>query len=237
MEKEIQFQTPDSHIIYGTLNSMGRGQRLLIFAHGLSGNSREHQYFNAPKSFNAHGIDTFRFDFYSRRPMGRQLGGCTISTHVKDLAIVIEGFSRYKEIFLAGHSVGAIVAIRAATPMVSKIVLWDPSAWHGSLEDKRCAWNEGLGKYILSWGLEIMLSREFISEWQETADVGSLARSISRPCKLIFAGKHTSHAAWKPHLSSIIPEHEHHVVKGASHQFLEEGSEEELFLETLKFLK
>ncbi len=234
MQEKIQIKTKDDHIIYGTLDqSDSKKERLLIFVHGLSGNQREHQYYNAVPFFTEKGFDTFRFDFYSRNEKGRQLSECSLAIHVDDLKNVIERFKdEYKELILVGHSIGALVIFNSDLKDVSKIVLWDPTKGAKDLESKKIEYEPKIDKFILKWGKEILLGKQMIEDWKKAADIKPLIEKIDKPCKFIFAGAYTNYEAWKPFIDGF----EVYVVEKAGHQFLEEGCEEKLFEETLRFV-
>jgi hypothetical protein len=63
-----------------------------------------------------------------------------------------------------------------------------------------------------------------------------LIKKISIPCKFIFAGNCDKYESWKPYLKDIEVRTESVVVDGASHGFVEDGTEEKLFGETLKWI-
>lgn len=235
MRKPFNINTNDNHIIYGTLDS-GGNDTLLIFVHGITGNQNEHHYFNAAPFFLEKGFDTFRFSFYSYEPKARPLVESTITTHTKDLEQVIASFKdRYKRIILVGHSLGCNVILKTNLESISRIVLWDPTKGFESIEEKNGEYNESLDKYILHWGMDIIVSTEMIDEWQNF-DLHELTQNIVVPCKFIFAGAYNKHEIWAPYLDQVKVESESVIIEGATHVFDEEGTEKELFEETLKWI-
>lgn len=239
MEKKLKIKTPDNHLIYGTLNSNKlKNSKLIIFVHGLSGNQNEHQFFNAVPFFTNKGFDVFRFDFYSDEDRARQLSECSIKIHAKDLSLVIDYFKKiYKKLFLVGHSLGASVILRTDLTPVSRLVLWDPTKGMRSLKEKDCVYDKKSDKYILRWGVEIIIGEDMINDWKEASNLKMQIKKISKPCKFIFAGNNNIYKAWRPFLKSMDISFEYAVIKGASHVFVEEGAEQKLFKETLKWLK
>jgi pimeloyl-ACP methyl ester carboxylesterase len=235
MRKNIELRTPDGHIIYGTLDS-GDNRTLLIFVHGLTGSQSEHHYFNAAPFFLKKGLDMFRFNFYARQARARPLTESSIATHVRDLQVVIDSFKdRYQDLVLIGHSVGCLVILNSDLSAVSKIVLWDPATGFRSIEEKNGEYDADLDKYILHWGKDIIVGKQMIEDWM-SADPDELVRKITVPCKFIFAGNHHNHGLWKPYLDKVRVKHESVVVDGATHGFVEEGAEQELFEETLEWI-
>jgi len=75
-----------------------------------------------------------------------------------------------------------------------------------------------------------------VDEWM-SADLNSLVEKLSIPCKIIFAGGCNKHELWKPYLLKFKVEHVYVIVKNATHGFIEEGTEQKLFEEALKWIK
>lgn len=237
MQKNINLKTPDGFTIYGTLDACNKARTLLIFVHGLTGKRDEHHYFNAAPFFNSHGFDTYRFDFYSQSEGSRQLSESTITTHVQDLELVTKHFKdRYDELVFVGHSFGPVVILRSDLTNISKLVLWDPSSQLENIKDKGGYFNDKINKYVLEWGMDIVLCPEMIEEWKEVT-LKKLIDNVAIPCKFIFAGNSSKHEKWQPHFKDIKVEYESVVIKNATHGFVEPGTEQELFEETLKWLK
>lgn len=237
MRKEIQLNTKDGYIIYGTLDSIEKSKTLLIFVHGFTGHRNEHHYFNAATYFSEEGFDTFRFNFYGLGLNARSLTQISLTEHISDLKVVIDTFKdKYDDIILIGHSLGCIVILNVDLSDVSKIVLWDPSSRLKDLKAKKAEYNVHLDKYIFNLRLSIIVSKDLIDEW-ETVDISELAEKINVPCKFIFAGNYNKFDIWKPFLNKIKAANEYSIVEGASHLFTEEGVEQKLLKETLNYIK
>lgn len=235
MQKDIQIDTGDKYIIYGTLDSK-ENDTLIIFVHGITGNKNEHHYFNAVPFFTQNNFDTFRFDFYCEYEGARSLSESSITSHVNDLKSIIDFFKeKYITLILVGHSLGALVILNTDLSNISKLVLWDPTTGFENFEDKDISYNANLDKYVLNWGMDIIVGKQIIEEWQYT-DIKQLIKKISIPCKFVFAGNCDKYDSWKPYLKDIKVENEYIVIEGASHVFIEDGAEERLFEETLKWI-
>lgn len=237
MEHEIKIKTSDNHIIYGTLNSLPKDNKnLIIFVHGLSGNQYEHHYFNAVSFFNKKCFNVFRFDFYAREPKARPLIQSTITTHANDLKSVIKHFkNKYKNIVVIGHSFGALVILNTDLSNVSRIVFWDPSTNFKDIKEKNGSFNADLDKYVLHWGIDMLLNKEMVEEWKKS-NLNKLIDKLTIPCKFIFAGDKIKYNLWKPFLEKIKIKNQTAIIEGATHCFYEEGTEQKLFEETLKWL-
>ncbi len=236
MREEIQLKTVDNHIIYGTLNS-NNNQTLLIFVHGFTGNQDEHHYFNAVPFFIEKSFDTFRFDFYSRKPKARPLSESSITSHSTDLKLIINTFkNKYEKLILIGHSFGALVILNTDLSNISKLVLWDPTTGFNNIEDKNGTYDSNLDKYILHWGMDFIVGKQMIEEWK-SLNLNKLVERLTIPCKFIFAGNYNKHELWKPFLNQIKVKNESVIIEGATHGFIEEGTEQKLFEETFNWIK
>lgn len=237
MRKEVTIDTPDNFTIHGTLDSKEKVNKIIIFVHGLTGRKDEHHYFNAVPFFTEKGFDTFRFNLYSRKTNSRALSKSSITTHSSDIRTVLDYFkSTYNDIILIGHSLGALAILKSNMKDVSKIILWDPTSKIDSFEEKNATFCPELDKYILHWGMDIIISKEMIEEWM-SIDIPKLLDEIKIPCHTIFAGNDVKHKLWKPYLKNINIESKSIIVDGASHCFIEEGTETKLFDETYNLLK
>ena len=237
MRKDLVLETLDGYKIFGTLD-FNDNNTLLIFVHGFTGHKDEHHYFNAASFFIHNGFDTFRFDFYARRKIdARPLAESSISTHVKDLKVITDHFQdKYDRLILIGHSLGPLIILSTDLSNISKLVLWDPTTAFKSIKEKSATFDKGLDKYIFHWGIDFFVSKEMIEEWM-SIDLNLLLEKLSVPCKIIFAGGYNKYDLWKPYLVKFKEKLEFTTIDGATHGFIEEGVEEKLFEETLKFIK
>ena len=238
MEEKIKIQTEDNHIIYGTLNCKdSKSKSLLIFVHGFTGNQNEHHYFNAVPFFTGKNYDTFRFDFYSKKEKGRSLSECSLTDHSNDLDLIVDNFkNEYDELIIIGHSLGGLVILKSELSNVSKIILWDPTNPFKDLKHKNAVYDSTLDKYLIKGKMDFYVGKKLIEEWMET-DFSILLPNLKVPCKIIFAGNNNKYELWKPDLSKIKVKSEFVIVDNATHCFIEEGTEEKLFEETLNYLK
>jgi len=228
MEEYLQFETKDNKTVYGTLNYQDKKHdKLIIFVHGLTGSPNEHHYFNAVPFFNSQGFDTFRFAFYSRKDNARQLSECSLQTHVDDLNLVLNSLD-YKTIFLVGHSLGCSVIAKSNLGKINGMVLWEPTAGLRQKKATKISFNEALGKYILHWGREAIISRQMHEDWKNLSE--DYFGGLSVPFHVIFGRGTPSHKKWGSRFPNAT------VIERASHGFIEEGTEVQLFAATLKWL-
>jgi pimeloyl-ACP methyl ester carboxylesterase len=236
MQKNIAIKTKDKQFkIYGVFDGADDSDALVILVHGLTGNKNQHQFYNAAKYFNHQGFATYRFDLYSGEKNGRSLEDCAISTHTEDLNDVIGYFrSKFKNIYLIGHSLGGPTILDADLSAITRIVLWDPSV-NSKTEDEEfnwCRFNRSLNAYVASWGISYIVNKKLFEEWNNL-DYEKWVANCKAPLKVVCAGNGILKGEWKKLIKSFETEKELVVVKKAGHCFDEENVEAELFDETL----
>src|SRR3989344_4946293 len=237
MQKNITIKTEDNHLIYGILNSRKKSNKLIIFVHGLTGNKNEHIFFNGSKFFAENGFDTFRFDLYTWKDKGRKLSECTLKIHTIDTNTVVKHFKKkYRKIFLVGHSYGGLTILQSDVSGVSGLVLWDSASLTNVSWISEKNYNKHLDAYIMKWGNEFVIGKEMFEETRKFPKPGELMKRINVPIKIICAGKASLVDDGKLFFKYAKNPKEFSIIKGAGHTFSEEGSEEELFAETLKFV-
>lgn len=242
MERQIKLQTKDKHTIHGTLTTHAKpSDTLAIIVHGLTGHPNEHIFYNAAKQFPKKGVDVFRFALYTWQTGGRKLTDCTIATHSEDLNKVVQYFrKKYRHIAVIGHSLGSPTILKSDTSKVDAVVLWDPSYLADHSEDMpREAIVDGKKVCIDDGGVACLMNPAMVDEWKwfNSDNELDLVASLGKPLKIIAAkkgilvpgSKKYHKVAQEPKALTIVP--------GATHCFDEEGAEEILLSETLKWIK
>jgi len=242
MEKNLKLKTKDGHIIYGTLNiGKRKSSKLIVFVHGLTGHQNEHQFYNAARFFPKHGFDTFRFDLYSAEKGGRTLTKCTIKTHAEDLNRVLGYFRKtYKKIAAVGHSLGGPTIVYSDINLIDVIVFWDATDMinlNDVMEglERKMRFVKSLNAYVFDWGVEILLGKRMAAGF-ENFDPAVFATHINKPTKVICAQKGNVRGG-KKYMKYLKKPKQLHIIEGAGHTYDEEGVEEKLFQETLKWIK
>ena len=237
MEKQIKIPIENKKFIYGVLRG-SLDKPLVIFVHGFTGDRNEHQFFNGARFFNRHGFSSFRFNLYDWKKDARKLEECTLSLHGQDLDTVVEHFRKegVKKIFVIGHSFGGLTGLLSKKKDFDAAVLWDPSDDQTSVIKARYV--KELDKYYVTYDSSygFTISKEMYEENKKLRP-SELIKKIHVPIEIIVAGsgilveggKKYSQTANEPKALAIIP--------GATHCFDEDGTEEKLFEETLKWFK
>lgn len=239
MGKEVKIKTSDKHIIYGTFRSAKRkSSTLLIFVHGLGGHQDEHIFYNGARYFSEKGINTFRFDLYTGEKGGRTLTKSGISTHAKDLDTVVKYFRKeFKKIFVAGHSLGGLTIQVSNIDLVDGIIFWDSARSLKGVKRPGFKYIKPLDLYLIRWGIEILMSRKMYRERKSFPLSKEIMPKIQVPIKIIVAGKGELLKTGRDYYKYANKPKEFAIVKGAKHNFNEEGTAEELFAETYSFIK
>jgi dienelactone hydrolase len=238
MEKLLKIKTKDGKYICGDLvTASGASTKLVIFCHGFTGNRNEHQFFNGAQFFAARGYDSFRFDFYSGEKGARHFEETSLSLHGSDIMDVIHHFQKkYEKIYLVGHSFGGTALLFADTSFVQACVFWDASYVVAENEKKDSMYKKKGGLYTVDWGVCIIIGKKFIEELFHFPDCGKLVKEMRVPVKFIGAGNANAKDSRKFYKQANSPK-AITVIKGADHGFNTRAAEQELFEETLKWIK
>ena len=235
MENHPKIPTNDGHLIYGTLNYTDKqSKNLIIFVHGLSDNENSRTVFNAAKYFKTKDFHTFRFSLYSDKNKARVLEDCSIGTFVEDINSVIYYFrEKYDKIFLACHSLGFVV-LDCDLENIERVALWDPSLSLKKDRIKTLRYKPSIQSYFINWGISFIIGKQLKIDWENINDA-RLLKNIKVPLCILMAENNDLKIGWKSNLKYLNAKHEYKEIKGASHGFVEEGTEEQLFEETLKW--
>jgi len=244
MEKYLKIKTSDGKSIYGTLNTGKAGMRkpsspnsLIIFVHGFTGHMNEHFLYNSAHFFPERGFDTFRFNLYSFENDSRKLIDCTISDHINDLNTVIDYFiKKYKKIYAIGHSLGGLVVIHSRHPALKALVLWEPSQEAKDM-CKGFKYVKEIDSYVDSSNVDIVVGKNFVNNANTLSPIKDVLQTLTIPIKIIGAELEGAKIAKNLYFANANSPKELCVIKGSGHTFDEGDSEEELFAETLNFLR
>ncbi len=238
MEKEIKINTRNGKYIYGKLQGSLKNP-LIIFVHGLTGYMDEHIFYNGARFFEKKGFSTFRFNLYDYWDNARKLHECDLKTHSGDLNRVAEYFQRKKvgDIYAIGHSYGGPTILLSKTKKYKALILWDPS-FHLKELFKNKKYSKEFKGYFKEWSLMFFVGSKFVAEAERLADAyWRLVGKNKAPTKVILAGKGNAQFPQKHNFFGALNDPKEIIeLKGAGHTFSEDGMEEKLFAETLKWL-
>ena len=134
--------------------------------------------------------------------------------------------------YLVGQSFGGPSVLFSTQKNVEKVVLWDPSLSHLTLIED-IEYSKSLNCYKIKWCVESLMSKEMFEHWKKNDKL--MVGFIKRPTKIICAEKGIWFDMWK---KENIPKNcKITMIKNADHCFNNEGNEEDLFNETLKWIE
>ena len=235
MKNLLKLKTNDNHTIYWILDlSNNINGKLIIFVHWLYASKDDDLYINASKYFQKNNFDTFRFDLYSENKNARKLNKTNINLNSQDLQTIIKHFQNdYKEIYLIGHSLWWQVIINTNTSKISKIILWDPSAWLSKKEEKSdISYDEKKWVYIVNWWVKFEISKEFKKDWINAKNIEKYINKINNNTYFIFAWNSSIIKNWWDYIIN----YKQTIIKEANHTFEWNKIEKQLFEQTLKYL-
>lgn len=241
IERDVKIKTKGGHIIYGVLSDKGEepSKALVVFVHGLASSMHEHKYYNAARLFAKNGVATFRFNLYDSSAGGRNILDCDLATHASDVDTVLKHFrKRYNEIFLVGHSLGALVIMLADMSLVSGVIFWDGThreSTHSFMKKAFSVTSKDADAFIVNWGATYLIPKVLIEG--DLPSSRDMIRRVTVPLKLIYAGKGILVKGAKDYYTNANEPKELVFIKGADHNFDKGETAAELHKETLSFVK
>lgn len=238
MEQQLKIPTADKKFIYG-ISRGSLDKPLVIFVHGFTGDRNEHQFFNGARFFERQGFSSFRFNLYHWKKDARKLEECTLSLHGKDLDTVIEHFRKegLRKIFVVGHSFGGVSILLSKRKDFDAATLWDST---GDKDVKlKAKYIKELDKYYYQdgWAYGFTISKQMYEQNNKKLKPSELIKSMHVPVKIIIAGAGIMLNEGKVLFQNANEPKGISTVPNATHCFDEDGAEERLFQETLKWFK
>lgn len=239
MEKEKIIKSYDSKDICGTLSeSLVKTKRIIIFVHGFTGNNNEHIFFNGAKFFAGKGFDTYRMSLYGTETNNsRHFKDTKISQHGKDITTVVEYFrNTYEKIYIVGHSYGGTSLLFVNPTYVDGYIFWDASYISPNDSQEDIKFNNNLDRYIMDWGIEILVGKDYINELKNFPDCGELIKKINKPVLFITAGKRGGADNGIKYFKNANNPKKLVNIETADHNFNNWSDEERLFNETSNWI-
>jgi len=238
MEQELRLKTKDGKIIYGVLRG-SLDKPIIVLVHGLASHIGEALHYNAARYFEKYGFSSLRFNLYSWQKDARKMHECTLKTHGADIDAVLEYLEKkkVKQIFIAGHSYGFPSILHTKNRIFRAVVSWDGTILPRNNFIKMKRTTNPKGRIFDEGYLTIMGEDMAVEEGKVDSIV--LIKALRKPIKFItvdnkkrgnLVGAKKAYRA-APELKALT------IIKGASHNFLEEGKEEELYAETVSWFK
>ncbi len=128
MKKKIFFNVGKTKLS-GVLHLPNRKSNdVILMLHGFTGTKDEKHMQYVAKNFEKKGFAVFRFDFFAHNETSGKFADLSVNEEVIEAKEAIKLLRNlgYKNIFVIGHSLGGLVALKIAH-LVKAIVLWAPS--------------------------------------------------------------------------------------------------------------
>jgi len=239
MEKEFKIKTDKGKYIYcrlrGSLN-----ESVVVFVHGFTGHMNEHIFYNGVRFFEKNGFSTLCFNLYGDEDDARKLHECDLNIHSADLNRVVNYLKnkKVKNIFIVGHSYGGPTILLSNTENYKAIVLWDPS-FHFRTLFKNKTYSKEFKGYFKEWSFKFFIGDRFVKEAEDLVDrYWEITKKNNSPTKVILAEKGNAQSMLKKDFFTALNLPKDMIeIKKAGHTFSEDGVEEKLFHETLKWFK
>lgn len=238
MERPITIQTPDKKSIYGLLRGSVR-RPLIVQVHGIAGNLNEALHYNAARYFERHGFSSFRFNLYSWQERARKLHECTFMTHGGDIDTALGYLESRgaKNLFLVGHSYGWPSILHTKLRNFLAATAWDGSLLPTNHVDipKRIQKPQGR---LRDEGYLIVVGEQMARDSQRIQSL-DLLKKWDKPISFITVDDDKDgnwNSAKRMHKVARGPK-ELIVLRGAHHNFTEEGAQEKLYAATVTWFK
>ncbi|MGB9153005.1 MAG: hypothetical protein WCD70_07950 [Alphaproteobacteria bacterium] len=244
-ETYMRLDGQDGFGIWGRLCA-GGNRRLVVHIHGLTHQMNYLLEVTSSEFFEENGYDHYRIGLYDRAPDSRRLPQSTLATHTKDIQTVIDHFrTKYDEIYITAHSLGALAVLILNPTGVKAISLWDPSL------DVTVFWNTGTyltympeyRQYKLDYGNVFVLSEDMVEEIKKYPDAKclELAAQVTVPTQFIIpdesiflASPQTSPEKYRDAYKAPF---DLQRIKTANHVFSYRGNRQALFQASLDWFR
>ena len=237
-------------IVGGKLNVHGvlRGnynKPLVILAPGLGGWMHETLLFNAARYLYKQHIASLRVSFYGDDKDQRNINECDVNTAADDLDSIVDYVKTKGASWVAviGHSYSGMAVVYSRKQQFDAAVLWDPSHTDGysTLEaqfnlEKDFKFDKELDSYVSALGSGYVISRKVFENYEPGSVVKS--KKFKIPTLIINADYSKEMKKYGAlYAKSIDAPTKQIVIPNSTHPFVEDGAMEQLFEQTVDWLK
>lgn len=238
MEKALKIKAADGKTVHAILRGSLR-KPVIVLVHGLAGNMNEAMHYNAARYFEKEGFSSLRFDLYSWQKGARRLHESTFSTHGKDIDAVLTYLTSHgaRKIFIAGHSYGFPSILHSKKRRFVAVAAWDGSILPVNHVDTPKRIREPRGR-LVDFGYYIVVSEQMAKD-SRTIKSLDLLKIFEQPISYITVDDNADGnlAGARRMFKATTQKKELVVIKGAHHNFSEEGAQEALYKATIKWFK
>ncbi len=237
MKVEIKSQTEFSLVandgarIAGVCHSPQQPTKVaVVLVHGLTGHMCQYLHIMLGTLLARAGFAVFRFDQYGDEDDQRKFHTSTIRSHVADTKTVIEYVRSlgFEKVVLAGHSLGAPIAVEAADTLIAGLILLDPS---GDPKDRINEWqvsDERRGSSFLDWRTRTILGEAWVEDARTFPDPYERLSQLECPVCIVAAERAEQMKFCERYRDAHVSKPDVLTIAGATHCFTEEGVVEDL---------
>ena len=238
-EQEVTIALGDGKAAYGMLHGKF-ADTVLVFVHGLTGRMDSGLPYMASLFFSDNGINSLRFNLYDGRKNARDMGEAGLKVNASDIdAVVGHCLSKgAKKVHVIGHSYAGPAIFMSPKKKFISAILYDPSHPMRTPFGDDLKYIKELNAYLRRSGTDYIFSRRFIEEGR-ALNPDKYLKGYAVPTIIFNAGKGTLVEAGKDYEARLKGKmkFKRSVIKEADHSFTRQGPREELFRQTLKWLK
>ena len=236
MEKSLKIKTQDGKFVYAILNG-SISKPLIVIVHGLCGHMNEALHYNAVRYFKEKGFSCLRFNLYSWGKDARKLHQCNLKTHGKDIDTVLKYLKRkgVKKVYLVGHSYGLPSILNSERQNVRAIVSWDGSHLPRRTFERLPKINKPKGR-IYDEGYLTIMGESMVRE-EPIINSDALISKVNSPILFVTIADGYNLKGAKRMYRKALGEKRLLIMKGADHNFNNEGKQELLYAATVNWFK
>lgn len=238
MEKVLKIKSSDGKTIHAILRGSLHNP-VIVHVHGLAGNMNEAMHYNAARYFEKAGFSSLRFNLYSWEKGSRKLHESTFSTHGEDIAAVLTYLISQgaKKIFIVGHSYGFPSILHSKNRNFTAVAAWDGSILPTNHVDVPKRIEKPKGR-LVDDGYFIIVGEQMAKD-SHTIKSLDLLKTFGQPISFITVDNNTNGnlSGAQEMFKATSQQKELVVIKGATHNFSEEGKQEALYKATIKWFK
>ncbi len=244
-ETAVEIPIPNTTLnVHGVLRG-DYDRPLAILLPGLGGWMHETLLFNASRFLDQNGIASLRVSFYGDGDDQRNINEYDVHNCAEDIDTIVDYVKEQgaEWIAVAGHSYSGMAIPYSQKQRFDTAILWDPSHTdaYSTLEaqfnlKKDFKLDRDLDAYVSALGSGYVISRKVFEDYKPGSV--EISKKFKIPTLILNASFSPEMQAYgKKYADSIDSETKQIVIPNSSHPFTEDGAMEQLFEETVEWIK
>lgn len=241
MIKLVEIENVNGFCLRGLLDLPLNASEIVVMLHGFTGNRTEHNghFRTLSRMLSKEGIASLRFDYHGNGESDGEFKDFVFENAVDDARRIIKyasSIEKIKKIDLLGFSMGGAIAEIVVDDNISKLILWSAA---GTM--KNTAHNCYEKSMHLPNGNAFFSGFEFSKKFVDSIDTFDLYENAKNYHKEVLIIQGTEDKAVNPECAKIYHQNFKnsylHFIAGAGHGYDHVEEMQELYSETLKFIK